>query len=297
MKIFIFFLFMLIGFPGFAKVSPGIEEILEIETSIILERYYLRVLAIKTKVQLENEPEVLIVELQKIISKIDTLDLKIEELKQMRSKIIQGYGCIQGRCIDGIGKYVYSNQHIYEGGYRSGELNGPGTLTLANKNFIRGEWKDNNLKGACEIGKDNIVTKSGICSYSFDGNFTFWDVQKPEEKIPDIQSEIVEIAPVLTTTEKKPQNWNWIFILIIIVFFSYLLNKYSYIIKKISRAIMRRNSSTVSPPSVQPNSENIPRVIPVSDTPNTSRVSGLDPNHTNSHGIRADGVVRDSSLY
>ena len=77
--------------------------------------------------------------------------------------------CVEGNCINGKGKKVWSNGrvyigdfknglrdgngineingHRYEGDWKEGKLNGQGKMTYKNGRIYEGEWKDNNKQG------------------------------------------------------------------------------------------------------------------------------------------------------
>lgn len=70
--------------------------------------------------------------------------------------------CIEGNCINGKGKYLYSDQSIYEGSFSNKHANGFGICTYSNGNSYKGEWKNHTFNGKGILTLKDGTVRAGI---------------------------------------------------------------------------------------------------------------------------------------
>ncbi len=59
----------------------------------------------------------------------------------------QSTGCVSGSCVNGTGKYIYTNGYIYEGNFVKGLRCGMGKLTLPVGDTYEGMWDNDHYNG------------------------------------------------------------------------------------------------------------------------------------------------------
>lgn len=70
--------------------------------------------------------------------------------------------CIEGNCVNGKGKFLYSDQSIYEGSFLNKRANGYGICTYSNGNSYKGEWKNHTFEGKGILTLKNGTIRSGM---------------------------------------------------------------------------------------------------------------------------------------
>lgn len=70
--------------------------------------------------------------------------------------------CIEGNCENGEGKFMYSDQSIYEGTFVNKKANGFGVCTYSNGNYYKGEWKNHTFHGKGILTYSNGKVYSGL---------------------------------------------------------------------------------------------------------------------------------------
>ncbi|MFK7950881.1 MAG: caspase family protein [Saprospiraceae bacterium] len=70
--------------------------------------------------------------------------------------------CIEGNCIDGKGKFLYSDQSIYEGSFANKRANGYGICTYSNGNSYKGQWKNHTFEGKGILTMKDGTVRAGV---------------------------------------------------------------------------------------------------------------------------------------
>lgn len=78
-------------------------------------------------------------------------------------------GCIEGKCSNGKGVYLYKSGAKYEGQWKNGKRNGQGTYTWKNGTNKEGEWRNDKYLGDLIESKDIQILFSGKTVHQEDG--------------------------------------------------------------------------------------------------------------------------------
>ena len=70
--------------------------------------------------------------------------------------------CIEGNCESGEGKFLYSDNSIYQGSFLNNKANGFGLCTYSNGNYYKGEWKNHTFEGKGILTYSNGIVYAGI---------------------------------------------------------------------------------------------------------------------------------------
>ncbi len=170
---------LLVSAPVFSE--PGREEIAEMRAVMQDRRAELGKAADLAKSRATTEPDEALAELRRISSELDALDSKERKFRRLEELIAEGVGCVSGRCITGLGKYASKTGAFYEGHFLHEKRHGTGTYARPDGTYFSGEWVENRLEGACESGEKNVGKRSGVCSYSPDGNLQFSALKKADD--------------------------------------------------------------------------------------------------------------------
>lgn len=158
---------------GSAIAEPGTEEIAEMAQAVSVKRAEFGKAADDAKSKADSNPDWAIAELKRISSELDALDSEDRKLDRFRTMISEGYGCVEGRCIDGHGKYVTKSGTSYEGAFVLEKRHGFGKFVRSNGEFFSGEWNENRLEGECESGIVGSSSQKGKCSYDSKNRIVF----------------------------------------------------------------------------------------------------------------------------
>ncbi len=172
---------LLVSAPVFSE--PGREEIAEMRAVMQDRRAELGKAADLAKSRAATNTDEALAELRRISSELDALDSKERKFRRLEELIAEGIGCVSGRCVTGQGKYVSKTGAFYEGHFLHEKRHGTGTYARPDGTYFSGEWVENRLEGACESGEDSVEKRSGVCSYSSDGNLQFSPLKKVEDTL------------------------------------------------------------------------------------------------------------------
>jgi len=86
--------------------------------------------------------------------------------------------CLSGNCYNGEGKFKYTNEAVYQGGFKKGQPHGKGILIYSNGNRYQGEWIEGKKSGKGILNFVNGALYEGYFKNNFmhgEGRYTFKD--------------------------------------------------------------------------------------------------------------------------
>ncbi len=304
---------------GLAFAEPGLEEIAEMAQAVSVKRSELGKAADEAKNRTDSSPDWTLAELKRISSELDALDSEERKLDRFRSMISEGYGCLEGRCVNGNGKYVTKSGTSYEGSFVSEKRHGYGKFIRSNGEFFSGEWNENRLEGECTSGIVGTSSAKGECSYDSNGKIVFRPypvVTDSTSSSPSVSSSSVRSATGSSESSSSGGWGKWVLILIAVIIGGAILENLSkksgsgpggrtaspsYVrVETGPLPELERPSGLFASPSSPPPGANVP---PSSERPRqnpprrpagptATRGSGRrNPDHVNAKGIPASGNV------
>lgn len=300
---------------GSAIAEPGTEEIAEMAQAVSVKRAEFGKAADDAKSKADTSPDWAIAELKRISSELDVLDSEDRKLDRFRTMISEGYGCVEGRCIDGHGKYVTKSGTSYEGAFVSEKRHGFGKFVRSNGEFFSGEWNENRLEGECESGIVGSSSQKGTCSYDSRNRIVFQRYSNAATNAAPPDSSVRHSGK--KSESSSSGGWGkWVLIFIAVVVVGAILENFfkngsgsggrstspSYVrvetgplseIERPSR-FFAPPPSAVPPPAEPPRRsrpQSQPRASGPTTTPRAPVTGGRNPDHVNAKGIPASGNV------
>lgn len=309
---------------GSVIAEPGTEEIAEMAQAVSVKRAEFGKAADYAKSKADSNPDWAIAELRRISSELDALDSESRKLDKFRTMISEGYGCVEGRCIDGHGKYVTKSGTSYEGAFVSEKRHGFGKFVRSNGEFFSGEWNENRLEGECESGNVGSSSQKGTCSYDSKNRIVFQRYSSAATNAAPLDSSVRDSGK--KSGSSSSGGWGkWVLIFIAAMFVIGFLENFfkngsgsggrstspSYVrvetgplpeIERPPRFFVPPPSAapptpppSVTPPPVEPPRQSRPPSQPRTSGPTTTRpapmTGGRNPDHVNAKGIPASGNV------
>ena len=256
---------ILLCFSFSVWAEPGIEEIAEQLQEYQRQQASLQSQAESYYADRENDPSGVIEKLEDIKQQKQEILQSISKLESEKNRIARGVGCIEGRCIEGHGKYVSENGASYSGDFVSEKRQGQGVYTRSNGESFTGEWQENHLLGTCtRLRPGEQTPKSGNCSFE-NGKIVF-----VEDAVSDGSTESME--QIMQARESRDMSEStkvgMIVIVVILLFFAgaALYKKWQDEMYA-NTSQPPSSSSSIQSPSVSP------RTPPISVVPQRSQVS------------------------